>query len=130
MAQFPALVQSIENPGQPTAVPLKEGYPEIGKAFQYTAGAKASYGQHQFNGVAVGVDKNTVIGMSPETAGYLFMIGIRCGVKADWHTQSFGLTPQRVKIMIMNVSAIDRFRNQGKTHGAQVIDRTAGLVHG
>ena len=111
LAHFPALVQSVQRPGQPTAVALEKCYAELWKTFEYAAGAKAADRKHQLDRIAKRVDQHGFIAVTLEAMHGLILVGACRRMEADRRGQFFRFAPKRVVVPVMDVASVDRLRH-------------------
>ena len=119
--QFGPLVQSIKQPRQPGAVAFQKCDSQIGKFFQYAAGAKTGNRQNQFHRITQRHGDDVCVGMAEEFIRHLILLGSRRRVEAQRHSKLLNFRPKGIVIAVMDPLAVDRLGTERQGGYAELI---------
>ena len=117
------LVEAVEEPGRPAAVPLEQRHPQARESLEDAARGQADRDGHHAERLVEGVPHHELVEDLEREVG--LQVGLSTTVKRDGDVEPLALCPERVVVGVMPGSPVDAAGREEDRLEAELRDRPA-----
>src|SRR5262249_17965342 len=120
---FPVLVETVEEPGRPAAVPLEKADAQAGEALEDAAGSQADRHQHDPERLTEGAPHHQLVEHLEREVGS--EPRLPSAVERDRDREALALGPERVVVRVVPWAAADAAGREEDRPEAELLDGAA-----